>query len=42
MNELVESDEELNAGDDEIDYPAEGENDDSDSGSLWDSDEERF
>ena len=42
MNELVESDEEINAADDEIDYQMEGDIEDSDCGSLWDSDEERF
>ena len=41
MNELVESDEELNAGGSEIGYPFDGDNEDSDA-SLWDSDEERY
>ena len=41
MNELVESDEELNAADSEFEGADEGEEDASESGSLWDSDEER-
>ena len=43
MNELVESDEELNAGDCErdTDYDEEKIGCDSDSASLWDSDEDR-
>ena len=41
MNELIESDEEQNAADAEGGYTFDGENEDSDTGSLWDSDEER-
>lgn len=41
MNELVESDEELNAGDHELDYANDGETFESDCESLWDSDEDR-
>ena len=41
MNELVESDEELNGADIENDYPMDGDTFGSDSEDLWDSDEER-